>query len=187
MLLDVLVISLVVSFLKGGKVGRLAEIEFRKIWLIICPFLLQYVLFLSGEKSFPIFEKWGNYLYLLSYMLLLVGIWVNRNIKGMKILGCGALLNFLVIVANRGHMPVSLRALEKAGLTDMMVFLKSKSYIMHTILSENTKLKFLADVIPLPPPYPRPRVVSVGDIIMGGGLFWLVQSYTKRKQKKGED
>ncbi|MCD6574886.1 DUF5317 domain-containing protein [Candidatus Aerophobetes bacterium] len=182
MLLDVLVFSLIIAFLRKGKLSRLAEIKFRRIELIIVPFVLQYVLVLAGEKGVSWFEGWGNYLYLISYTLLLIGIWGNRHIKEMRVFGIGVLLNFLVIAVNKGKMPVSLEALKKAGMQDMLPLLKSKTYVVHTILTANTKLKFLADIIPLPPPYPRARVVSVGDIVMGVGIFLLIQNYaTERK------
>jgi len=72
-------------------------------------------------------------------------------------------------------MPVSVDALMKAHLEDFLPLLGSKTYVIHTILKESTHLKFLADVIPLPPPYPRPRALSIGDIIMAAGLFMLIQ------------
>ena len=78
-------------------------------------------------------------------------------------------------------MPVSLEALKKAGMAYLLPLLQSKTYIIHTLMNPKTRLKFLADIIPLPPPYPRPRVLSVGDIIMGIGVFFLIQNYMTEK------
>jgi hypothetical protein len=82
-------------------------------------------------------------------------------------------------------MPVSVEALSRVGLLDVLPLLKSKTYVIHSVLTEHSRLKFLADVIPLPPPYPRPRVLSVGDIIMAVGLFILIQRGMLKKSKEG--
>lgn len=177
MLLDILIISLIIALLRGGKIERLAEIKFRKVVFIITPFILQYALVEAGEREVGWLNHWGIYIHYTSYILLLVGIWYNRGIKEMRIFGAGILLNFLVITANNGQMPVSMEALEKAGMQDMLILLQNKSYVIHTLMVPGTKLKFLADVIPLPPPYPRPRVLSIGDVIMGAGVFLLIQNY----------
>jgi len=182
MLLDILVISLIIAFIRGGRFRKLAQLEVRRIELILIPFFIQYILVQIGERQIGWFEGWGQYLHLSSYVLLLSGIWCNRHLKEMWIFGIGVLVNFIVIAANGGQMPVSPVALEKAGMIQMLSILQSKSYVIHTVLDSRTKLKILADIIPLPPPYPRPRVVSVGDIIMGAGIFFLIQNYMTEKK-----
>lgn len=181
MLLDVLIISLIIAFLRGGKFKRLAEIDLRRIELIVISFVIQYIIVKAGESGATWIQKWGVYLYVSSYILLLLSIWYNRHIKEMLIFGVGIFINFVVIVANGGHMPVSLVALQKAGMAYMLPLLQSKSYIIHTLMDSQTKLKLLADVIPLPSPYPRPRVLSIGDVIMGIGVFFLIQNYMTEK------
>lgn len=181
MLLDVLIISLVIAFLRGGKLGNLAKINFNNIALIIIPFIIQYVLVVGGERGVDFFARWGAYLHIISYSILLTGIWYNRHIEGIGIFGAGIMLNFLVILANKGQMPVSLLALERVGMQDMLPLLERQSYVIHSIMSPESKLKFLADVIPLPPPYPKPRVLSIGDLIMAVGAFLFVQNYMVRK------
>ena len=175
MLVDVFFFSLAVALIRKGKLGRLADLPLKRIELIILGFLIQFSLVFLGQRDLPLLVKWGAYLHILSYLLLLVSMWYNRHIGEMKIIGLGILINFIVILANGGQMPVSVDALVKAHLEDFLPLLGSKTYVIHTILEENTQLKFLADVIPLPPPYPRPRVLSIGDIIMAVGLFMLIQ------------
>lgn len=182
MLLDILVISLIIAFLRGGRFRKLAQLKLKRIELIITPFFIQYILVQIGEREIGWFEGWGQYLHLSSYILLLSGIWYNRHIKEMWIFGTGVLVNFVVIAANGGQMPVSIEALEKAGMIQMLPILQSKSYVVHTVLSPQTRLKILADIIVLPPPYPRPRVVSIGDIVMGVAIFFLIQNYMTEKK-----
>ncbi len=175
MLLDVMLISLVIGLLRGGKVRWLADLPFKKVGLVIAAFSIQYMLVFWGERGSNLFSNFGIYLHIFSYLLLLVAIWYSRNIRGMKIIGLGVLVNFIVILFNGGRMPVSVDALVKAGLADTLPLLKSKAYAIHTILTQNTRLKLLCDVIVLPPPYPRPRVLNIGDIIMAIGVFILIQ------------
>ncbi|HDN84618.1 MAG TPA: hypothetical protein ENG47_02515 [Candidatus Aerophobetes bacterium] len=181
MLLDVLIVSVIIAFLRGGRFKRLAEIDLKRAELIVISFGIQYILVRAGESGSIWVQKWGVYLYVFSYILLLVSIWYNRHIKEMLVFGLGIITNFTVIVANGGHMPVSLEALKKAGMAYLLPLLQSKTYIIHTLMNPKTRLKFLADIIPLPPPYPRPRVLSVGDIIMGIGVFFLIQNYMTEK------
>ena len=185
MLLDVLVVSLIIGLLRGGKLTRLANLPLRRIELIILPFLIQYALVYFGGRGLRLLESWGVYLYIFSYSLLLVAIWYNKHIREMKILGAGIAINFIVILANGGEMPVSVEALSRVGLLNILPLLRSKAYVIHTVLTDHTRLKFLADVIPLPPPYPRPRVIGVGDIIMAIGLFILIQRGMLKKSKEG--
>jgi len=175
MLLDVFFFSLAVALIRKGKLRRLADLPLKRIELIILGFLIQFGLVFFGQKGLSLLVKWGAYLHILSYLLLLVAMWYNWHIREMRIIGLGILINFIVILANGGQMPVSVDALLKAHLKDFLQLLSSKTYVIHTILGENTHLKFLADIIPLPPPYPRPRVLNIGDIIMAVGLFILIQ------------
>ena len=81
-----------------------------------------------------------------------------------------------MIVANSGQMPVLLTSLYKAGLYDFVLTLKEGTYVTHTLITDKTLFKFLADVIPLSSPFPDPSVVSVGDFLMFCGVFSLIQN-----------
>ncbi|MEA1964723.1 MAG: DUF5317 domain-containing protein [Candidatus Aerophobetes bacterium] len=184
MLLDVMVFSLIVGLLRRGRWEGLANLPIKKVGLIISAFLIQYILVFFGERGFQLFSKIGVYLHIFSYVLLLMALLYSREIKGMKLIGIGVAINFIAILANGGQMPVSAEALLKADMNDMLSLLYNKSYVVHTLLTEKSHLKFLTDIIPLPHPYPKPRVLSVGDIVMSIGLFILIQcSMVKKKGK----
>jgi len=124
---------------------------------------------------------------ILSYIVLLLAVWYNKKIKGIKIITLGIIFNFIVIVVNGGHMPVLLSSLYKAGLNDFILVLKEGTYVTHTLITEKTLFKFLADVIPLSPPFPDPSVVSVGDFLMFYGVFSLIQNAMVKKEQNPED
>jgi hypothetical protein len=79
-------------------------------------------------------------------------------------------------------MPILSSSLYRAGLDDFVLVLKEGTYITHTLISENTLCAFLGDVIPLPPPFPDPSVVSVGDFLMFYGVFNLIQNAMMKEQ-----
>ncbi|MCK4308470.1 MAG: DUF5317 family protein, partial [Candidatus Atribacteria bacterium] len=66
---------------------------------------------------------------------------------------------------------------------DFALILKEGSYVTHTLITEKTLCAFLADVIPLPPPFPDPSVVSVGDFLMFFGVFSLIQNAMLEKKQ----
>jgi hypothetical protein len=123
---------------------------------------------------------------IFSYIVLLLAVWYNKTLKGIKIIALGIIFNFIVIVANGGHMPVLLSSLYKVGLNDFALVLKEGTYITHILISEETLFRFLADVIPLSPPSPDPSVVSAGDFLMFYGVFGLIQNAMLKKQNSEE-
>ena len=111
----------------------------------------------------------GGAALLLSYVLLLVFVTVNRWIPGAALMAIGLLMNLLVVGLN-GGMPVSATAIERAGGT--VAVLEGSGSVKHHLATDEDLLAFLGDVIPVPPPV---RVVlSVGDLLLYAGMVWFV-------------
>ncbi|WP_041439009.1 MULTISPECIES: DUF5317 domain-containing protein [Thermus] len=106
-------------------------------------------------------------------VLLLVGygLYRNRHLKSLYLVLYGLLLNTLVILANGGHMPVSLDTLKKAGIEGWEELLKTRADAVHSLLDESTRLPFLGDVIPLPP---LRKAASPGDLFILAGIAGVV-------------
>jgi hypothetical protein len=79
----------------------------------------------------------------------------------------GVALNLLVIVANGGYMPVSLDALAQTGQLDDLA---RRAFRRDVPIDDNTRLAWLADVLPDPSWLPHPVVSSVGDRVLALGL-----------------
>ena len=72
-------------------------------------------------------------------------------------------------------MPVGLEAMQKAGIQAVTDAVLSGSDNKHIVLSETTKLGFLADIIYLPGVLGWGiGVLSIGDAIVALGLFIFV-------------
>lgn len=155
----VLIVSVFVSVLRGGKLSNLTEIYARGWWLLFVGFGLQLAAnSLSSDQT-----RLAVTLMLISFLPLLAVVALNRAQAGMWIAGIGILMNFTVIAIN-GGMPVLREAVELAGGTVAAVGLDAK----HVWLEPTTRLPFLADIIPLPR-----SVISLGDVFLaiGFGVF----------------
>lgn len=109
-----------------------------------------------------------------SYFILIYGIWKNHELPGFKLFGFGTLLNLIVIIVNGGRMPVSTEALKSSGLASYIPRLMEGT-TKHQIVTNETNLWFLADIIPLRPPFVfSSSVISMGDIAITLGIAWFI-------------
>jgi len=182
MLVDVIVLAIIVGIIRGGNILNLAKLPLKNLNLIFLSFVIRYIPFYLKGDLHLFAVKYNIFFVVISYGLMLYVLFSNFHLKPMLICFLGIFLNAMVILANKGKMPVSLKALEMAKLNDLLPLLFSEDYLYHTAVNAWTKLIILGDIIPLPPPYPRPRVVSIGDILLGIGVFWLIQMGMLKKQ-----
>ena len=156
----VIFLALAIAVLRGGRLVNLGDIELSAWWLLFLALGLQ-----AGTRLLPD-EPWSEWvgvaMVLLSFVLLMILVVLNRSARGMWIVGLGVLMNFVVIAAN-GGMPVLAGAAEVAsGFTVTNPDLSGT--FKHVILDESSRLTFFADVIPL-------RLVGIGEVISLGDVF----------------
>ncbi len=158
-----------VGLLRGGRLGRLAELRLRAPLLVATALLLQ-----AGAGLLPANRRLAS--VALSYVL--VGGWLVANAAGrpaplrraVGLLAAGWLLNVVPMAAN-GGMPVSTHALERAGVPHMDV--EDGHLFKHVPASAATVAPWLGNVIPV---RAVRGVVSVGDIAMLAGVALFVAS-----------
>jgi Family of unknown function (DUF5317) len=103
---------------------------------------------------------------------------LNRALPGMWLVLLGAACNLAVICANGGLMPTNVQALTAAGKTESIRLAQEHPGIRlpsskdALLAPEETQLWWLSDVI-VSPPLPQRKVMSVGDLIIAGGLAYL--------------
>jgi len=187
--LYIIIISIIIGLLRNGKLSSLSQISLAKIELIVLACLIQAGLIFLGSREIKFVLDYSSSMIIFSYIVLLLAVWHNKELKGMNFIALGIIFNFVVIIANGGHMPVLLNSLYKVGLDvdSFVLALKEGTYVTHTLITEKTLFRFLADVIPLSPPFPDPSVVSAGDFLMFYGVFSLIQNAMVKREQNPED
>src|SRR5579859_1867388 len=102
MLIYGLVAVLILSKALGGQFKHLAQLKLWGGWGL--PLIaLGQILSLIVRHSFAVLAA---ILMITSYLLLLLIAWMNRRLPPMPLILLGLSLNFLVITANAGTMPI---------------------------------------------------------------------------------
>lgn len=178
MFLEPSILSIVVAKFRKGKFKNLEDVHIRGWYFLVFAAILQIGLALlkSFNSSFSniILEKYFYFVHIISYLLLIIGISLNIKKFSMKVFLIGIILNFLVIFSNGGQMPVSIDGIK--GIKNPNAGVEISHYdIKHKALDENTRFRYLSDIIFLPPPYPLPKIISIGDIFLMTGVFIFFQ------------
>lgn len=165
---SVIVLSVFVALLRGGRLANLMPLQVKYIWLFFVPLLLQIIAFTSWGDIPISGVPLARYLYAVSMLIAIVGLVLNRHLPGVLVIAAGLALNFIVINLNGGFMPVSAAARQFAGLPPLT---GRESNVVP--MSDSTILPWLTDSIPLPPFLPLANVLSPGDllILIGGIIF----------------
>jgi hypothetical protein len=170
LLLAVVLLSIYIGYLFGGRLGRLETLRPRWWGLVLVGLAIQLFIPLpDGRAGTDLIVRTG--VLALSYTLLVTFAAMNIRMPGMVLVLVGLACNFTVIVVN-GGMPASAQALIDSGQRDVLVSLRSEGWDKHHLLTDEDQLSFLADVIAVPQPIGQ--AVSVGDVFVYAGLVWLV-------------
>ncbi len=169
----------------GGRVSNLAHIQLKHGWLAPLAFLMQaYPIFFPAERGGGLLSS-RSAILTVSYGLLFVVIWYNRQLPGVKLVGLALLLNFLVIALNGGFMPITPEALVQTGydanvprLETGYLVARSKNIVMEP---GDARLWFLSDIFVLPSSFPIPTAFSLGDILIAAGIFFFLREPMLRK------
>lgn len=189
-LLAAVILAFLIAILAGGKLGRLADLPLRAPWLALLGFGLQLYMIYAPADTAQGFLSIRTLTLIASYVLLLVLVWVNRRIPGMLIIGLGLALNFSVMLANGGYMPITPEAVRGVGHEYQLESAELGDRLPNTkdvLLSrEQTNLWFLSDVFVVPPPFPIPTVFSAGDAVLALGAFVLILKAMHNREEPHE-
>ncbi|AGB19819.1 DUF5317 domain-containing protein [Thermoanaerobacterium thermosaccharolyticum] len=184
MIFDSLGASFIYGFLiRRGKLSGIADIDINKPIFFVLGFALEFGV-LNLTDKYPIIMTYRAYIHFLDYLMLFIGLWYNRQNKYMKVIAIGIILNFIVIFVNGGRMPVSINALNAAGISYLVPELQKNVIPTHQAMTAATKLKFLGDILYLPKPYPLPKTFSIGDLFIATGIFLMVSNAMIKASKK---
>ena len=173
MIIEPTIISIIVAKFRKGKFRNLEKLDIKACYLLLAAAGIQIISSITKKNN--LLQDGLIYLHILSYILIIICLLLNIKRNSMKAFLIGVILNFIVIFANGGMMPVSLDGI--MGINDnISVELPVSGYnIKHQGLSPDTKFVYLADIILIAKPYPFPKILSVGDIFIMIGLFIFIQ------------
>ncbi|MCS7198039.1 MAG: DUF5317 domain-containing protein [Candidatus Bipolaricaulota bacterium] len=174
-LLWALLLGLVIGLIRHRGLAHLAKLKLRASGLVLLAVLIQILILPLGQNATPI-VTWGmEYWHIASYMLLLLFAVINYRERALWPMALGMLSNFIVITVNGGHMPASLDALRAAGRIATVERLLTDGVSGNVMLmSEQTRLNFLGDILWLPSWVPFANAFSIGDLLLGAGVIWLL-------------
>ncbi|HMM70297.1 MAG TPA: DUF5317 domain-containing protein [Gudongella oleilytica] len=177
MFLEPSVLSIALAKLRGGKIKNLEKVSIKGYWMFILAAILQGALSFGKLYKLPLVERltgdWLVYVMLLTYTVMLITVIINYEKSYMKLFFIGLLLNMAVILWNDGRMPVSMDGIQ--GIGQETVLPDREMDIKHVAVDKDTRLVWLADIILIPKPYPLPKIISIGDIFIMGGVFLFFQ------------
>ena len=183
MLILSLIFGLVAGLLAGGRITNLASVQLRLVQLLFLGLFLRYATQFAIESGNALADALRLPLFAGGFLLLLIGLWVNREKAGLPLAFVGILLNAVAIVTNGGFMPVWEPSMVAAGLSP-----NEFASTFHKIVgaaSAGIPGDFLAqagplgDIIPIPIPFIR-NVVSIGDLFLAAGLAFFLFATTVR-------
>jgi len=184
LLLAVVVISVFLGYVLGGRLHRLEALRPRWWGLVILGLGIQFIPLPEGDVGTDLVVRTA--VLSLSYTLLVAFALLNVRMPGMFLVVIGLACNFAVIAVN-GGMPASADALIDSGQEDVLAYLREEGADKHHLLTDKDELTFLADVIPVPQPIGQ--AISVGDVFVYVGLIWLIvaamRGWTPSERQEG--
>jgi hypothetical protein len=165
----------------GGRVSNLASVDVKWGWLAPLAFIMQaYLIFFPAQRAGGLLSA-RSMLLTVSYILLFVVVWQNRHLSGVKLIGLGLVLNFLVMVVNGGFMPIAPETLVQIGYDGNAPQLETGYIVGRTknMVAEpgEARLWFLSDIMVVPKPFPIPTALSLGDVLIVLGLFLFLREF----------
>jgi hypothetical protein len=172
---EILIGLIIIFFIKGKEIKNILNLEIKLAPLICVSFLMQFfVIFLN--MRYGIVHPGFKLINTVSYIILGYALYRNWDLPGIRLTTLGIALNFIAILLNGGSMAVWGRGLELASLNEYKDYLSEGLYQTHSLMEEGTNIISIAlgDWIPIVKPHPRPRVISIGDIIMTAGVIMIL-------------
>ena len=175
----IVLLGLAASLARGGRVSNIALSRFRAPWLVLSGLVVQ----VAGTVMALAAPDTGRRLYIwflgVSLVLLIAFALANIRLTGMLVIAAGLAMNAAVILLNDG-MPVLRRAAEIAGL-EANEYLRLG--VKHRAMGPDTVAGFLGDIIPVPV---LQKVISAGDLLIGAGMFVLVEALVRYRPRRRE-
>jgi hypothetical protein len=163
-----IVVAIAVVPLTHGSFTRLAEVRFRRVWLLGVGLGLQIAIELV-DLSPARYEDVGVAILLLSYVALLAFCAGNLRTRGIELIGLGIALNAVVIALNLG-MPYK-----------VVDGIPRETTVKHRPTRDSDIAVFLSDQIAFGDPVDA--AISVGDLVLAVGIVELAYVGSRSRRR----
>lgn len=170
MLIEAVLLGTITGWLRRGKIRRLTGLTLPGWPLAVLALAIQLVIIIGFNYGWAFIFPAAPYLHVISYAPLLGFVYLNRNHRGMILIGLGLLLNLIVIAANKGFMPVNPSLLTPLLQEEL---LSGAGSPLHMALTDEAVFPLLCDQIRIP--YRLDKIISIGDILLAVGIGILIQ------------
>jgi hypothetical protein len=181
-LLYSIVPAVLIGWALKGKLSGLAQLRLRWLWLMLAGFGVQVLAVGVVGRDWALVASNRPAIIIASYGLILAGLVRNWNLPGMVVVTFGFALNFAVIAANGGQMPVTREAIETSGQIELVTNAREGQAVAASkavlLARDQTRLWALSDIFITPPPLRR--AVSLGDVFAYAGMALVVISAMRR-------
>src|SRR4051794_6632121 len=115
MLFTGIIFGIIVGFILKGNILYLADLKLQGFSLVIISLAVQLAILATPLASLPWLIKNGNFIYVISRDVLILGLLYNRRFGwSFWLIILGTACNIIVIAQNGGAMPVDLPKLSQA-------------------------------------------------------------------------
>jgi Family of unknown function (DUF5317) len=170
-------VGVALGYLVAGRLSGLRTIRVRALWLVWLAAVVQAAQYYAPALR----DAVESIVPMLAIVFVLVIVWLALNLPRWPVairvagvvIALGALLNGLVIALN-GRMPYAPAVAEAVGLPPLLTTAKNEP------ADDETRLSLLGDTIPIAP---LRKVISPGDVLIGGGTAALVALAMRRHRR----
>jgi hypothetical protein len=185
-------IGVAVALLRGGSFAGWARIHVYWSAVALGSLGVQLILHNPPTDHQPWAIAWGPMIWTACLAALCAVLVRNAfasqaNRYPWLLAAVGVGLNLLVVVANGGFMPQSADARMAARGAPVAVVQSSEPELKNiVVMTDQTRLSLLGDVIAEPSWFPNANVISAGDLLLGLGLAWWAFQITAATRRKTE-
>ncbi len=177
MLIESILLGLIVGKIRAGKFRLLGPSLLKFSWIIFFSFALQLGTSIMISLGSPFFIKYRMFLYTAAYVLLFISLFFNIHFKCIWFILVGAIMNFGAIILNHGSMPIDMHILQELGFKNMLNSISMGALPQYIPLDKaGSYTRYLGMRFMVPRPYPLKGIFSMGDIMVGIGIFFLIQN-----------
>jgi len=184
MFLEAVLLGLLVGGFRSGRLTNIIDMNIRGWYIILVSLILSLLpIFLNGLDAISSVQVT---LLFISMLITMVVVVINLDKKGVWIILIGGLFNIGILLFNGLKMPVKMDGLEAAGLITLLEGITDGSIVNYIASEVSGWMTIFTKFITIPKPYPFPKIMTIGDILMSIGLFVMIMNEMCRPSYYGK-